>query len=285
MITDAYAICQPNTSYDPRRVRVATELCQASYSGRAWEEACAKKGFDAGYLSGGPTSFGYARLGKAHLIAVTGSNSLGDWIDNLDVRFRGVGLRGFWVNVHRGHWRQAERTAGLIAELLSTGEQVVWMGHSLGATVADHMMLQTPMSVLGYYSLAGARPGDRLLHEYSITRGLDKVTDRIVGVWSGEPDLVTRVWLSRAGYWHIPGRVSMMSRHVVDDGGKPKSEYKLFSGKAQWENFRRENPVSRTKALGVLARLAWSVQAHAVGEYVTAAREIERASAGTALAV
>jgi Lipase (class 3) len=279
-VTDAEIIMQPNLATDPRRIRVACEVAQASYL--PWKEF-ARWASAAGFSDGmiWLDDLAIATLGRKALFVVRGSNESHDWLDNVDIalqsidapqvtRTRSMGSILVTDHVapkaHRGHHRQALAGKEFLGDLMEAWDEVVFIGHSLGASVQAillALLLPAKEKVFGFYPIGCPRPGDQALHD--LLQPYAGVTDRIVGVWNGEPDLVTRVWLSRAGYWHVPGRPVMIGQHST---GVPFQ----VTGEEEWERFRARYPVSRWRARRVLSRLAWSVKAHPIDPYVAVSR-------------
>lgn len=216
----------------------------------------------------GSTQVGIAYGPEAIVVAARGSESIGDWGENL------AAWRGRWDvipsgAVHVGFRRQAKRVAAELLETVSAlrsryQEAPVYItGHSLGGALASllaPLLSRVNVQPSAIYTFESPRPGNR---EFSAwyDRTYGNRSFRVVCIRKGVADLVTRIPPSAWGWWHV-GRPIMLR-----DG-------RVYESERAWEEARASHPVKALAQWRIISRLAVGVQAHAAAALTEELRAI-----------
>lgn len=216
----------------------------------------------------GSTQIGVAYGPKAIVVAARGSESIGDWGENLAMwrwGWRPVIPAG---RVHFGFRRQARRVAAELQETVGMlrsrfGAPLYLTGHSLGGALAT---LLAPLldGVSAVYTFESPRPGNATFARWYGSQYGDR-TFRVVCIRRGCADIVTRVPPSSWGWSHV-GRPIMLV-----DG-------RVYESEAEWEAARAAHPVRPMAQWRIISRLVIGVQAHMAAALVEELRELAGSS-------
>lgn len=252
------------SEYDPATAAALAEHAAAVYlAPDAYWEACKRAGYgEAVTITSGATQVGLAvTAGRtAAVLACSGSAEGVDWLENLRLwRSSWPGVLPTGVAVHNGFLRQVRRVRDTLRSRIDAalgdearGLPVFVAGHSLGGACAPLLavMLARDLAMVpaAVYTFEAPRSGNRDWSEWWARR-YGPITHRVVAIRRGQADIITRVPLSRWGWWHI-GRPQMLR-----DGVRYESE-------EEWEAARSRHPTPALAQWRVLSRLMAAAQAH-----------------------
>lgn len=204
------------------------------------------------------------------LVAIRGTEGWADWWRDFDAKMTPAfdGLPG---HVHRGFDVHARLLLQELRIVLKPYDRITLAGHSLGAAslppiardLANHGFPVKELWGFGMPRVGDKRYGqgfDRWL------LGAGIFARRVVAIGrGGRQDLVTRIPLSRHGWWHV------MPPLILGSDGQ------VYRTAVSWERFRREQPFGARSRLmswllqwAVLTRLRWAIGAHNMAHYLKA---------------
>lgn len=225
----------------------------------------------------GSTQIGIAYGPQRIVIACRGSESIGDWGENLMMwRWGWKRILPKRARVHFGFLRQAKRVAPELAETVAAlrsrypDAELLMTGHSLGGALASilaPLMRSEGMGPAAVYTFESPRPGNRAFaFWYDQTFG--PKTFRVVCIRKGCADIVTRIPPSCWG-WRHAGRPILLRDGMI------------YESETAWEAARAAHPVKPLAQWRVISRLAVGVGAHAAAALVEDLRSLLSATHGT----
>ena len=206
-------------------------------------------------------------------VVVRGTMTCGHWRRDLM-----VGREPAWPPargmVHKGFEEHAQWLGQGLCEVIPEGQRIAVACHSLGAGAAVHLIpsLHSHGAVFrDAYGEGMPRPADE-----TFARWFDAWCEahgirfwRLVAIGRrGRQDLVTRLPLSRDGWWHVGTPV------VLDEDGR------VYYGWEEWETVRAERPLRWYHRILLHRRLWWALGAHGTGHYTAALERAMERSAG-----